>query len=168
MNQLKVNFLNWRPDQDEYQLEGLTKAQNVVHDTEGYKPVYLQTTSSFNTAIPANVSCVSVVARQGVWAPTAFTAYIEEADQTTPTLRFGYFDSTTFGMYEGLWDTTGYPTANAFATAGGDQEVIAFDHCNMNDKVFLVAVGEQSVTSAGGTAVAQTISALALGSNWND
>lgn len=163
MNQLKVNFLNWRPDQDEYQLEGLVKAQNVVHDTEGYKPVYLQTTTSFSTGIAAASSVLSVVASPGPWPGTAFTSYVE--DGTTPVLRFGYVYSTAAAMYAGAWSTTGYPTAHAFATAGASgHAVVAHDTCYLGEYVFMVSVAEQGLAATGTT---QTVTALAVGSNFS-
>lgn len=156
---MKVNFLNWRPDQDEYQLDGLTKAENVVHDTEGYKPVYLKSAGAFSTGIDAAESVLSVVARQGIWPTTAFTAYIEDNDQTTPTLRFGYFYNTGQAMYEATWGTTGYPSAHAFATSGASGwAVVAFDVAYLGEKSLHVAVAEQ-ILSTGST---QTVSALGV------
>lgn len=160
MNQLKTNFLNWRPDADEYDNDGLTKANNTVHDTEGYKPIHLQSAGAFSTGIPASVSVLSVVAQAGIWPTTAFCAYVK---QSGPTLRFAHFFNTGTTFHEGTWNTTGYPTAHAFATAGTSQAVVAFDKCFLGDKMFLVAVAEQSV-SGGATA---TLSALAVGSNFD-
>lgn len=50
MSQIRTNFLGWRPDQDEFGLEGLITADNIIHDTEGYKPVKMQTAGAFSAA----------------------------------------------------------------------------------------------------------------------
>ena len=50
MSQVRVNFLGWRPDQDEYATEGLITAENVLHDTEGYKPLKMQTAGAFSAS----------------------------------------------------------------------------------------------------------------------
>ncbi len=47
MSQLRVNFLGWRPDSEDLGNEGLTVANNVLHDTEGYKPLVMQTAGAF-------------------------------------------------------------------------------------------------------------------------
>ncbi len=48
MSQLRLNFLNWRPDQDEFNTDGLQVADNVIHETEGYKPLHLQSGGAFS------------------------------------------------------------------------------------------------------------------------
>lgn len=163
MSQLRINFLNWRPDQDEFQNE-LTTADNVVHDTEGYKQVHLKSAGAFNTIVPASWSVTSVVAQQAVQKGTAFTAFVGEAIPGGPTntLNFGVFYTTTDTMYRSLWVDTGYPTANAFATGGTNQAVVAFDHCYLGDQVFMVAVADQDVAATAGT---QTVAALGYGDN---
>ena len=160
---LKLNFLNWQPDRDEYQNE-LTTADNVVHDTEGYKQIHLKSAGAFNTIIPAAWSVTSVVAQQAVRKGTAYTAFVGEAVASGPTnaLGFGVFYTTTDTMYRALWNDTGYPTLNAFATLGTNQNVVAFDHCYLEDQVFMVAVADQDVAATAGT---QTVTALGYGDN---
>ena len=161
---LKLNFLNWRPDQDEYGNDGLTTADNVVHDTEGYKQVHLKSAGAFNTIIPASWSVTSVVAQQAVRAGTAYTAFVGEANAGGPTnaLGFGALFTTSGDMYRAIWNDTGYPTLNAFSTVGTNQNVVAFDHCYLGDKVFMVAVADQDVAATAGT---QTVAALGYGDN---
>ena len=43
----KVDFLNWRPDLDVYELDGLKVADNVLHGEDGYKPLALATAGAF-------------------------------------------------------------------------------------------------------------------------
>lgn len=49
MSQLRRDFLNWRPDADAFGNDGLTVADNVLHDSEGYKPLCRQTDMAFVT-----------------------------------------------------------------------------------------------------------------------
>lgn len=44
---MRINFLNWQPDKEDVANEGLTRAVNVLHDTEGYKPLVKQTAGAF-------------------------------------------------------------------------------------------------------------------------
>lgn len=50
--QVRINFLNWRPDQEPLNNDGMTEADNCIHDTEGYKPIRVQTEGAFETAGP--------------------------------------------------------------------------------------------------------------------
>lgn len=163
---LKNDFLNWSPDQDEYK-NPLITADNAVHDTEGYKKIYLNSGGAFNTHIAATESVLSVVAKQGVFPPLAFAALIEEADFTTPSLQFGILANTTLPLAYGQWATTGYPDAHRFATAGASgHAVVAFDVCYLGDKAFMVAVAEQSVVGALATVTTETVAALGVGTNF--
>ena len=56
MSQLRLNFLNWRPDIEDTQHDGLSIAQNVLHDTEGYKEV-----RAMNTGAPLASSSLNVL-----------------------------------------------------------------------------------------------------------
>ena len=50
MSQVRLNFLNWRPDSIDLGNEGLSIANNVLHDTEGYKPLVKQTAAAFTAS----------------------------------------------------------------------------------------------------------------------
>ena len=51
MSQLRTNFIGWQPDQDEYSPDGLITANNVLHDTEGYKELLMQTAGAFSASV---------------------------------------------------------------------------------------------------------------------
>ena len=51
MSQIRFNFLNWRPDMEDTEHDGLSIAQNVLHDTEGYKPSRTMSTAGAITTI---------------------------------------------------------------------------------------------------------------------
>ncbi len=50
MPNLRRDFLNGTPDQEDFGNEGLTVADNVIHDTEGFKQLNIQPSASFETA----------------------------------------------------------------------------------------------------------------------
>ena len=55
MSELKYNFLNWNPDQDDFDNQGMIVADNMIHDTEGFLPVGIQTAGAFSTVQSAAV-----------------------------------------------------------------------------------------------------------------
>lgn len=55
----RFDFLEWRPDRDELNTEGLQIADNVVHETEGYKQVLMHTAGA-NGTISSLTSAVAL------------------------------------------------------------------------------------------------------------
>jgi hypothetical protein len=122
MSFVKFDFLNWRPDMEDYNNDGLLTASNLLHDVEGYKQVLRQTTTSFSTTAPLNAGQNTVsslkarpfgnagaLAIADIYAPTATTAAFrigvqgENAFTTTTlaTLASVYAaDITTFSVAE--------------------------------------------------------------------
>lgn len=49
MSEVRINFLNWRPDAEDIGNDGLITADNVIHDTEGYKQIGLVTNGAVST-----------------------------------------------------------------------------------------------------------------------
>ena len=106
----RFQFLNWRPDAEAFGNDGLTVAQNVIHDTEGWKPVYLASSGAFSTTgglAATSADILSLVARPVGTQGDYLAAWI--ADATTPTLHVGLNGVTETST------TTGYPLA--FTTA---------------------------------------------------
>lgn len=66
MPRVRFNFLNWRPDQDEFNTDGLQIADNVLHDVEGYKELLKQTAGAFSTGVSFNFPLSSVRAMRTV------------------------------------------------------------------------------------------------------
>ena len=67
MTQVRFDFLNLAPDMEDTENQGLTVAQNVVHDTEGYKPVHLGSAGSFATTgglAASNATVTSIIAKR--------------------------------------------------------------------------------------------------------
>jgi len=55
MSEFKFNFINWRPDFEEFNNDGLVTADNVLHDTEGYKEVRAATNNSVYGSVSRSV-----------------------------------------------------------------------------------------------------------------
>lgn len=146
MSELRFNFLNFNPDTEDTQNQGLTVAQNVVHDTEGYKAVHLGSAGSFATTggLGASVATVtSVIAKPVGSGSDLFCAWI-----ANDTLHLGLNGVTSASV------TTGFPVS--FATTGSSQEIVAFDVTEFAGKIFFVAQAQQTQTTP--SAVATVLS----------
>lgn len=143
---IRVDFLNWRPDQEEFGNQGLTIAENIVHDTEGWKPVFLESANGFATTGGLGASTddtvLSIVAKPVGSQGDLFCAWL--SDSTTPTLHVGINGVTATTA------ATGYPLA--FATAVTNAEIYAFDVCEFAGKI-VWTVEAQASTSTPATAV---------------
>ena len=134
MSEVRLNFLNFNPDTEDTENQGLTVAQNVIHETEGYKPVHLGTAGSFATTggLGASVATVtSIVAKSVGSGSDLFCAWL-----ANDTLHVGINGVTSASV------TTGYPVS--FATTGSSQEIVSFDVTEYADKIFFVAQAQQS------------------------
>ena len=134
-----VPFLNWRPDAEDVGNDGLTKADNVVHDTEGYRPIHLASSGAFSTAIPQFV--LSAVAKPVGSQGDVFAAWI--TDTTAPSLQVGINGSTA------TTSATGHPLA--FATSAVNPEIFAFDVCEYGGKIIWTV--EAQAEDASGTSL---------------
>ena len=138
---MRVTFLNWRPDTEDVGNDGLTQADNVIHDVEGYRPVHLMSSGSFSTTgglAASNATVLSVVAKPVGSQGDYFAAWV--ADQTTPTLHVGLNGVTA------TTSATGYPLA--MATAATDAEIYAFDVCEYAGKILWTVEAQGTDASA--------------------
>ena len=140
MSELRLNFLNWRPDAEDFSNDGLTVATNLVHGSEGYKQIRLTTDSSVATTSPLTTSVLTDVraARVGtndnISNGNKIFAFVPS---TTPSLSV----ATGFETI-----TISFPTAAASSVA-----LTAFQVTEINNNIFIVAQAEG--LAAGGTAV---------------
>jgi hypothetical protein len=142
---LRVDFLNWRPDQEVFGNDGLSVADNVIHDTEGWKVAHLSSSGAFATTgglAASNATVLSIVAKPVGAGTDEFCAWI--ANQTTPTLHVGINGETA------ATSATGYPLA--FATAVTGAEIWAFDVCELGGKI-IWTVEARAETSSPATTV---------------
>lgn len=168
MNQLKINFLNWRPDVDEYQNDGLTVADNVYHDVGGYKQVLVPTTTSFATVSAGyGVGVVDVIWRQagaemGLGAisgvPTRYNKVFAELTYNT-ALSGAYLavdgpDNLGLGSVAATLVRAGGTTASV---AQGTAFLEGVQTCELNDFLFTTCHAEAE--EASGTACSANVTA---------
>lgn len=138
---MRVNFINWRPDVDDFPNDGLVKAQNCVHEPEGYKPVFLAATVTQT----GNLASVSSIAAKPVGAQgDLFCAWI-----TDNTLYVGVNGVTATTA------STGYPVSFA-SVVSGTGVITAFDVCEYGGLLFFTAEAQGTTITPSGT---QTIRA---------
>jgi len=124
MSEVRLNFLNWRPDLEALGNDGLTVAENVLHDAEGFKKITEQTAGAFSTTT-ASVTDFKAVA-------------IGTNNQTFCCWLSG---GTMFFGIDGV-TATGPSTATAFATATAGQAISSFAVTEYGDDIFFCAVAE--------------------------
>ena len=141
---MRVTFLNWRPDAEDVGNDGLTQADNVIHDIEGYRPVHLASAGTFATTgglAASTATILSIVAKPVGSQGDYLAAWV--ADATVPTLHVGLNGVTA------ATTATGYPLA--MATAATDAEIYAFDVCEYGGKIIWTV--EAQATDASATAL---------------
>lgn len=142
MSQVRLNFLNWRPDLEDENHDGLTVADNVIHSAEGFKSIGLFSAGSFSTTGGLGVSNATV--RAAAARPVGnggdyLVAWIS-GPASGAQLNIGINGVTATS------DTTGYPTAVAMASANSFA-ISVFDVCEAYDKIFFTVRGEGQSTS---------------------
>ena len=134
MTEFRFDFQNLAPDLEDTQNQGLTIAQNVIHETEGYKPTHLGSAGSFVTTGglgASNATVTSVIAKPVGSRSDLFCAWI-----ANDTLHVGLDGVTSTSV------TGGFPVS--FSTTGTSQEVVAFDVAELADKIFFTVQVQQS------------------------
>jgi len=137
---VRFPFLDWKPDLEDESNQGLTVADNVIHEPEGYKAAHLLSAGSFATTgglAASGGTILSVVSKKVGPNNDQFAAWITSG--TTPALNVGINGVTATS------DTTGYPLS--FATLGSSQEVVAFDVTEYAGKIFFVVTAIQNEVS---------------------
>lgn len=133
----RFNFLNWRPDLEDVGNEGLTVADNCVHEPEGYKAIHLGSAGSFGTTgglAASNATVLSVIAKPVGNNDDLFCGWIANS-----TLHVGINGVTAAST------TTGYPLS--FATAVASGEITVFDVCEAYNKIFFTVQADGIATT---------------------
>lgn len=154
MPRVRFNFLNWRPDQDEFNTEGLQVADNLLHDTEGYKQFDFVTTGAFatNTSIG---TCPSIVVRPVGTNNQYVAAYLDNRQVAGAGATY----DLNIGLLNG-YSLSGNYTSVTSATSSADLtgtafRVSAFEVTELQDRIFVTAEAQlASSTALSGTAVA--------------
>lgn len=137
MTQVRFDFLNLAPDKEDTENTGLTIADNVVHDTEGYKPIHLGTAVSVvQTGNLGDVITTTAVVTKSIGVGTdTFSAWIDAIDLR---LHVGINGITSPSL------SSGFPLS--FSRTGTSQTITAFDVTESNGKIFFVVEAQQSLT----------------------
>lgn len=142
---IRTNFLNWRPDAEDVGNDGLTQADNVLHETEGWKPVHLGSSTAFSTVLAASTATVlSIVAKPVGAQGDLFCAWLSGA--STPALHVGINGATA------STSATGYPPS--FAVAVTDPQIWAFDVAEYAGKIIWTVEARGSDASSSTVSVA--------------
>lgn len=141
--QVRVDFLNWRPDAEDVFNQGLVVATNAIHDTEGWKPVHVKTTTSFSTTGGLEASAATVTSLVAKPIGTGTDLMCAWISNNTVQIGVNGVTMTSAGSVGG--GLTGYPLA--FATAGTDQQISFFDVCENEGFVFFVVEAWQRQAS---------------------
>lgn len=148
---VRVNFTNWQPDKDDFGTEGLTVADNVIHDTEGYKPIRKESsfaTLNFLTDTPlASVRSMQV---RGIGANRNKIGAFVQDKATTATMA----EMSLAAQDDGAAFTT---ISTSTLTSAGACKVKSFSVAELENGVFVAcATFDASLTSGGFTTYALT------------
>jgi len=131
--QVRLDFLNYQPDKEDFQNQGLTVATNAIHEPEGWKPVHIGSSGAFATTggLGASVATVLSIVTKPVGAQgDTFSAWL-----ANDTLHVGINGVTSTSV------TTGYPLS--FSTSTSAQEIVSFDVCEFAGKIFFTVEAQQ-------------------------
>ncbi len=151
---LRRDFLNWRPDLEDFGSDHLTVADNMLHSDEGWKQITLQTQGSVSTANGlASITLTALQAR-----PMGARRDLATSGQNNYMLGV-IAHATTTALQEGVHfvENPGGELSTAqslFSQGATSQAIVAFDSCELNDNVFVCAFGVAEAT----TTSLQTIS----------
>lgn len=146
MQQTRVNFLNFNPDLEAENNQGLTVANNVIHEPEGYKPIHLATAGSFSQS-GGMASVTSVVSKPIGSAGDVFSAWISQNGNICVGVN-GHTATTS---------STGYPLS--FSTVSAASVISFMGVCEHADNVyFTVEAYNTRVLPNPSTVVSQSFS----------
>ncbi len=140
MSLIKLDFLNFQPDQDDWNNQGLIEADNVIHTPEGYISYKSIPGASFVADTNLGTTPSLVIRPVGTGEQVAI-AYLHDATAAGAgfTIQFsiGLMDSN----YSTLGSYTTY-TSSTITSAYTGNNVAAFDVCELGDVLFFTAQAE--------------------------
>lgn len=147
MSEIRLNFIDWRPDLEDEAHDGLTVADNVIHEPEGYKPIRLETALAFTTNTALG-TVLSVQVRPSGVSNDRVAAWVRQIDASTAALSVGTYDA-------GAFSGSATSTLTGVTSTGGSLvcRVISFQTAELADYLVLTAVAE-GATSPTTTALA--------------
>jgi hypothetical protein len=146
MSFVKFDFLNWQPDREVYDNAGLTVADNLIHDADGYKDVEQQTAGAFSTTSPLNAGFIEI--RDVRLRPFGLSGDLCVADiyadtTTTAALRIGVHGANAFTQ-----------ASMATLASVGAARIISFSTAEFGQEVVIAAQAEASLLAGGTTTYA--------------
>lgn len=140
MNRVRIDFLNWQPDLEDFNNPGLIEADNVYHQAEGFKEFKSKTASAqaTSTAIPTSPS---LIVKSVGTNNQKVVAYLHNATAAgagyTIDFSIGLFSSgyTTVANYTTI-------TSSTITSAATSNRVVAFQVCEYGDNIFVSAQAE--------------------------
>lgn len=152
MSEVRINFLNWRPDAEDIGNDGLITADNVIHDTEGYKQIGLVTNGAVSTLTSSDTlywltgsTVLALQCRQ--------TGTLKDTSGNNKVIAY-FRDGVT---PEFIVDHLKHTAASSFNLGGtggaivSSQVLSAFQVTELNNTLFVCAEGAGNASS--GTAV---------------
>lgn len=124
----RIVFRNFQPDVDDLPNDGMEKADNTVHEPEGYKAVYLESAGAFATT-GALTNVASIVVKTVGPSFDKFHAWLD-ADQ----IKVGI---------NGVEITSSGSTTVSFATTGSNQAICFFDVAEFGDEILFTVEAQQ-------------------------
>lgn len=141
--QVRLNFLNWNPDSEALGNEGLVLAENVYHDTEGYKEIRVPTSGAFSTTGSLTATVLAVQARRVGGAGQTWCCWIKTSPTAGSQMHFGFDGATASHTV-----TTG---ATAFSTLVSSASILSFDTTEFDGGIFFCARAEGARSDTGST-----------------
>ena len=144
-NRVKLDFLNWRPDQDELE-NPLHVCRDILHRPEGWVPFKAPSTGaqSTNTSIGTIASMsIKPIGTNDQYA----ICYIHDCTQ----VGAGYMFDMSVGMLNSSYSLTGIWTTVSSGTVSTQytlNRVNAFDVCELGGNIFFVARGSGTSNTA--------------------
>lgn len=140
MSFLKFDFLNWQPDQEDWNNTGLIEADNVLHSNEGYLPYSSFPTASFVADTNIGTTPSMVVRPIGTGEQIA-VAYLHNATAAGAGFTIQFSIGLMGSSYNTLGTYTTY-TSSTITSAYTGNAVMAFDVCELDDRLFFTAQAE--------------------------
>ena len=146
MSQARINFLNFNPDLEAENNQGLTVANNVIHEPEGYKPAHLATAGSFSQS-GGMASVTSVVSEPIGSAGDVFSAWIAQ----NGNICVGINGNTA------TTSSTGYPLSFSTVSSGGSF-ISFFGVCEHAENVYFTVEAFNTQVLPSSTVTSQAFS----------
>lgn len=124
---IRFSFADWAPDLDDFGNEFLTVADNVIHDTEGYKEVNIVTAGALGTQGGLG-TVISMRALPIGTAGQTLKCWLEQISGPALSLRVGVSVVSTLDQVD-----------SATLTSAGGGAITSFSVVDTDDALFITA-----------------------------